>query len=145
MEKKTEKTTTELFEVMKAKKDYNEFFKQEIKELNFNTVNSFLETLLTQKKLNKAEVINKSNLNTNYAYQIFNGTKTNPGRDKILMLSFGMDLSLDETATLLKLCNLKGLYIRDPRDSIIMHSLMNHKSLMDTNELLDEYGLKILE
>ena len=139
------KSTSELLEIMKSKKDYKEFFSQEVGELNFKTITEYLEILLEEKKLNKSDVIKKANLDKNYAYQIFNGTKTNPGRDKIIMLAFGMDLNLEETRKLLKISNLRDLYERDPRDSIIIFGLLKGKSLMDTNEMLNDYGLEILE
>ena len=101
--------------------------------------------LLSNKKLKKNEVIARSNIDKNYAYQIFNGTKTNPSRDKIIMLSFGMDLNIQETRSLLKFCHLGDLYARDPRDSIILFCLDKKKNLIETNELLNDFSLEILE
>lgn len=84
--------------------------------------------------MNKSEVIRKANLDKNYAYQIFSGTRTNPSRNKILMLAFGMGLTVPETRKLLKVCNLTDLYPRSPRDSVIIFCLNNKLSLIQTNE-----------
>ena len=140
-----EKSTNELLGVLKSKKNYSEFFQDEIGELIFKSLDEYLGVLLKEKNLKKSEVIEKSNLDKNYAYQLFNGIKKNPSRDKILMLAFGMKLTLDETRKLLKIAGLSDLYVRIPRDSVIIFCLQNGKNLIETNEMLDDYALKILE
>ncbi len=140
-----EKSTSDLLGVLKNKKNYSEFFQDEIGELIFKSLDEYLGVLLKEKDLKKSEVIEKSNLDKNYAYQLFNGIKKNPSRDKILMLAFGMKLTLDETRKLLKIAGLSDLYVRIPRDSVIIFCLQNGKNLIETNEMLDDYALKILE
>ncbi len=140
-----EKSTGELLEILKSKKDYKEFLEEEIGELCFQSISEYLEMLLSEKGLKKAEVIDRSNIDKNYAYQIFNGNKTNPSRDKMIMLAFGMKLNLNETRSLLKIAGLNDLYVRNPRDSIIIYCIYNNLSLIQTNEYLDDLSLKILE
>lgn len=139
------KTTGELLNILKSKKDYNDFIKEEVSELCFSSVSEYLEFLITQKGLTKSGVIERSNMDKNYAYQIFNGNKTNPSRDKILMLSFGMGLTPEETKKLLKICGLGDLYVRVPRDSVLIYCLEKGKSLIEANIILDAHSLKILE
>lgn len=140
-----EKSTEELLGILKSKKTYEEFFEEEVEELCFSSISDYLNLLITEKKLKKSEIISRANLDKNYAYQIFNGIKTNPSRDKILMLSFGMNLTLNETRKLLKISQLKDLYVRDPRDSVIIFCLNKGHSLIRTNEFLSDYGLDCLE
>lgn len=140
-----EKSTAELLAILKSKKTYAEFFEQEIEELVFLSISEYLEVLMKEKGLKKAEVIKRGNLDKNYAYQIFNGTKTNPSRNKVLMLAIGMELSLEETRKLLKISQLSDLYIRDPRDSIIIFSIDKGFTLMETNECLNDFSMAILE
>ena len=139
------RSTDELTKILKEKKSYTEFFQEEVGELEFKTIAEYLDMLLNEKKLQKNEVIARSNLDRNYAYQIFNGRKTNPSRDKMIMLSIGMGLTLEETRKLLKVSALPDLYVRSPRDSIIMFCLEQHKDLMATNEELNSFGMDILE
>ncbi len=140
-----EKSTEELLELLKSKKTYEEFFEEEIGEFYFSSISEYLELLLTEKKLKKSDVILKGNLDKNYAYQIFNGNKTNPSRNKVLMLAFGMGLTLNETRKLLKIASLSDLYVRSPRDSIIMYCLTKGHSLITCNEYLSDFSLEILE
>lgn len=139
------KSTEELTNILKSKKSYTDFFQEEVGELEFKTIAEYLDMLLSEKKLQKNEVIARSNLDRNYAYQFFNGRKTNPSRDKMIMLSIGMGLTLEETRKLLKVSSLSDLYIRNPRDSIIMYCLVQKSDLIETNETLSNYGVDILE
>ena len=140
-----DRSTDELLKILKSKKSYTEFFQEEVGELEFKTTAEYLDMLLREKGLKKSDVIARSNLDKTYAYQIFNGTKLNPSRDKILMLSIGMGLNLEETRKLLKVCELPDLYVRSPRDSIIIFCINNRDDLIATNEELNSYGVDILE
>lgn len=139
------KKTDELMEILKNKKSINEYFEQEIDELFFSSLSEYLELLLSEKKLKKSEVINKSNIEKYYAYQIFNGNKENPSRDKMIMLAFGMGLTVEETRKLLKIAKVSDLYVRSPRDSIFIFCLNKGLGIIEVNEYLSDYNLKLLE
>ena len=140
-----EKTTNELLEILESKKSIEAFFNEEIDELIFSSLSEYLELLISEKKLRKSTVIKRSNLDKNYAYQIFNGNKENPSRNKVIMLAFGMGLSVLETRKLLKVAGVSDLYARNPRDSIIIYCLNKGLSLIDANEYLNDYNLELLE
>ena len=140
-----EKTTSELTEILKRSKSVNDFFEQQAGELEFESIGSYLEFLLNIKGITKQRAIQMANLDASYAYQIFNGNRKNPGRNKIIMLCFGMSLSLEETKKLMRLAKVSELYIRDSRDAVIMYSLEHHLTLIDTNEELFSKGMEILE
>lgn len=140
-----EKSTGELLQILKSKKTYEEFLKEEIGELYFSSIGEYLEMMLTKKKMKKSEAIEKSNLDRNYAYQIFNGNKKNPSRDKLIMLAIGMGMTIEETRKLLKLSGHSDLYIRSVRDAAIIFCIMNKKGIIETNEMLSDMSLDILQ
>ena len=140
-----EKTTNELLEILESKKSIEAFFNEEIDELIFSSLSEYLELLISEKKLRKSTVIKRSNLDKNYAYQIFNGNKEKPSRNKVIMLAFGMGLSVLETRKLLKVAGVSDLYARNPRDSIIIYCLNKGLGLIDANEYLNDYNLELLE
>ena len=139
------KTTSQLLDILKGKKEYSEYLEQEIGEMIFSSVKEYLELLINEKKLHKSDIIREGNLDRNYAYQIFNGTKLNPSRNKILMIAFGMHLNIEETRKLLKISSLSDLYPRNTRDGAILFALNKGLSLLEANELLHSLGLEILE
>lgn len=111
----------------------------------FRHCQSIWSSCSAKKKLKKSEVINKSNIEKYYAYQIFNGNKENPSRDKMIMLAFGMGLTVEETRKLLKIAKVSDLYVRSPRDSIFIFCLNKGLGIIEVNEYLSDYNLKLLE
>lgn len=136
------KSTSELLEILK-KSSLEAYLKENSGDLIENPLCDYLASLIDEKNLNKAEVIKKSNIQTNYAYQIFSGTRI-PSRDKLIALCFGLDLTLDEAQTLLKYAGFAQLYPKNKRDSIIISSLKNHTSVIKCNILLEEYHLSTI-
>ena len=104
---------------------------------------NYIHELIKEKGLEKAKVIQQSQIPRTYAYQIFQGSKQ-AGRDKILQLAFAMQLTLEETNRLLTIANHSHLYVKQQRDSIIIFAISNHYTLMEANELLDEFHHELL-
>lgn len=105
---------------------------------------SYLEACLEKKNLKKSEVIEKTNLQKNYAYQICNGTKKG-SKEKIIQLALAMHLDLHDTNNLLSLSNNGLLYAKVKKDAILIYALQHHYDLYQTNELLLAHGFEILD
>ena len=112
-----------------------------IPDINFT---EYLEALLSQSGLKKAEIIRKANLHREYGYQIFKGIRT-PDKDKIICISLAMHLSVEETNHLLSLSNNGSLYAKVARDAIVIYCLNNKLDVMATNEMLLNLNFKALE
>ena len=138
------KSTDELQKVLENSQDLEKYLDDNFEDITNTTLPEYLAKIIQEKDLTKSEVIEKSNIQKNYAYQIFDGSK-NPSRDKVLALAFSMNLDAKGTNRLLKLSNNSILYPRIKRDSIICFAINQSKSLMDANILLDEMGEKIIE
>lgn len=139
-----QKSTTELLNELK---NFDSFKEYEIINKNSminKTLSQYLCDLLEEKHLKKSDVIRKGELNESYAYQMFSGVKSTPSKDKLICLSIGMDLSVDETNSLLKLAGLSPLYPRIKRDSIIIINMNNKKSVVEINEELYNEGEETL-
>ncbi|MBR5913819.1 MAG: XRE family transcriptional regulator [Selenomonadaceae bacterium] len=104
------------------------------------TLAEYLNFLLADKNLEKAEVVKNSQIG-NYAYKIFSGEKRNNSRQKILALAFAMKLSVQETNRLLYYANAKKLYAKDDWDAVIIFALNKCYTLKQTNELLTESAM----
>ena len=107
------------------------------------SVSEHLKKLIKDKDIKLSDAVIKGNLDRSYTYQILSGKKT-PSRDKLLALSFGMSLSLDETNELLKISRNHILYSRDERDAVIIFSISHGKGLIEANELLFENGFQTI-
>ena len=139
-----QKSTTELLNELKNFDSFKEYEKINKNSMINKTLSQYLCDLLEEKHLKKSDVIRKGELNESYAYQIFSGVKSTPSKDKLICLSIGMDLSVDETNSLLKLAGLSPLYPRIKRDSIIIINMNNKKSVVEINEELYNEGEETL-
>ena len=138
------KTTDELAHEIQEAGDILSYLEKNRSEMQLGSFPEYLEQWLRQKQVTRAQVVRRSNLNRAYVYQIFSGKKY-PSRDKVIALAFGLELSADETQTLLKQAGYRELYPRDPRDALLLFSLGKHMTLLDANELLYDHEIEVLE
>ena len=138
------KSTEELIKILENKNSVEEYFSENSEEILFDTLPELLEIHLKNKGLNKSEVLESSQIEKHYGYQIFSGLK-NPSRDKLIMLCFGLKLNLNQFQQVLKKSGWGMLYPRDRRDSVIIFAIHHKLNVMDTNDMLYEMKLKILE
>ena len=133
------KDTDELFVELKNERNVEDYRNRNQDEFVL-PLNEYLSSLLTEKKLSKREVIEASQLNREYAYHIFSGTRKNPSRPKLLALAIAMRLNLGEVQYLLRYAKQSPLYPRNPWDSTIIFAVEQKLSVMETNELLHQLG-----
>lgn len=134
------KSTDELLIQLKKKRNIEEFFKENGSELIFDSLSKMIDFFMKQKGLKKADVVRRSMLG-NYAYSIINGNRKNPERDKLIMLCFGLTLTADEANRLLKMSSNGELYVRNPRDLVLIYALDRNQSVIEANNKLEELGL----
>ena len=68
------KSTEELLKILKNS-SLDAYLSDNAGELIENPICNYLDAVIEEKALKKAVVIRKSNIQTNYAYQIFSGLK----------------------------------------------------------------------
>ncbi|MBU9728393.1 hypothetical protein [Diplocloster modestus] len=139
-----EKSTQELLDILKSTENINEYIQVQQQELLDLTLPELLEKLMDIQQLSKADVIRASGLDRIYAYQIFSGTKK-PSLNKLLALSCGMHLTLDQTQQLLKSAGYPILYARKQWDSVVIFSILKQLTLPQVNDLLYELNLPLIE
>lgn len=134
------KSTTQLLKELENFNTFEEYENANRDSMISKNLSEYLTDLLNERNLTKAEVIRKAELSDSYAYQIFSGLKTAPKRDKLICLSIGMGLSVNETNSVLKIAGLSPLYPKIKRDSIIIINMNNNKSVVEINEALYNEG-----
>ncbi|MGN0617785.1 MAG: XRE family transcriptional regulator [Ruminiclostridium sp.] len=139
-----EKTTDALLNEIQESKDLSVFLKDNDDEMICSTIAEELNSLLKEKKLKRAEVIRKSNLDTIYGNQIFSGIRK-PKRDKLIAIAVGMGLDYKETQLLLKRTFFSMLYAKNKRDSVIIYCIQRKYDIFDLNIELEKNNMEILE
>lgn len=130
-------TTDKLGAKLKETHDIHQFLKNNQDIFVNIDLSNYLEHLLKQKNLTKAQVIHQSGLPTTYTYKIFSGERATT-KARILALAIAMNLSIDETNHLLIHAHHSQLYPRDSWDAVIIYALQNHLNVIKTNILLTD-------
>lgn len=139
-----EKSTDEMWNEIKSADDYESFVANNSGTFTSADISACLNNLLAEKNIPLKEAVKRSGLDRTYAYHIFSGKKI-PSRDKLIAIAFGMNLSLDETQTLLKRTRNRPLYPKDERDSVIIYALLNGQQLDIINEKLYELNFDLIQ
>lgn len=132
------KDTDELKDGLRQASGLEGFLVDNQKEFRRYTLAEYLNQLLDEKRLSKADVVRESRLERVYGYHIFAGRKKNPSRNKVISLALAMKLVPEETQYLLYYAGAEQLYVRNPRDSILWYALDHHMSVLDTNIMLQK-------
>lgn len=137
------KSTEELNHEIREATDIEDYLKTNRNNMITGTLAGYLNALLEQRKISKADVVRESMLDRAYVYQIFSGERT-PSRDKLIALAFGLRFTVEETQKMLKLSCNRELYARDERDALILFALNQRWPVLKTNELLYDHGFTVL-
>lgn len=138
------KDTIELENELSKTEQIEDFFDANQKNFIDFDLPKYLNWLIAEKNLNKADVIRKSELDYVYAYHIFSGRKKKPSRKKIISLALAMELSVKETQRLLYFAGVEKLYVKSEWDSVILFALEKNFTVTQTNELLNEFSFSNL-
>ena len=131
------KATTEALESrITTEGDFENFLSKCTEDMEEKTLSDYLAELLEKHGKSKREILEHTYIDVNYGYQIFNGTKKNPGRDLLLQFALVFPLTLKETKHLLYYGGASGLYPRNKRDAYFMFALSKKYSLEEVNRYL---------
>lgn len=108
-------------------------------KLKPRSLSGYLQQLLDERGLKRADVVRAAGLNATFGYQVFTGTRR-ASRNKVLQLAFAMKLSLREANRLLQAAGANELYPKSRRDAIIIFCLNRGCTLQETDEQLYGFG-----
>ena len=109
------------------------------RNIGVRSMSDYLQQLLDEKSLVRAEVIRRAGLNEAFGYPIFTGQR-GASRNKVLQLAFAMKLTLKEADRLLQAAGVNELYCKNRRDAIIIFCLDRGYDLQKTDEELYRFG-----
>ena len=109
------------------------------------TLHDRVNAIMISKKISLADLMKSSRINRNYGYNIVNGKRTNPGRDKVIALCIAAQSTLEETQETLTIAKVGILYYRRERDVRLAMALNNKVGdVLKVNLMLEEHGLEPL-
>lgn len=134
----TDKLISELYNT-----NLKKYLEKYTKDFKYIEIYKYLNYLIDKSEISKSEIIQKTDINKFYAYQILKGMK-NPARNKVLPFVFALNLDLDEAQKMLRCCNYPILNPRFKRDSVIIYGIIHKMNLMQVNEILFDNNLDLL-
>ena len=140
------KSTTQLMKILNQV-DNDSKIEEYLSELDSSdmptTFPSYMEKIMEEKHIDKSDLINNSQIERTYGYQILNGRK-NAGRNKIIAMCLAAKLNIKETQRALEIAHEGVLYSRDKRDAVIIFAVNHKYNVIKTNQLLKEYNFEEL-
>lgn len=137
------KDTDVLYNELKKAKDPSAFLEANSKEMQEIGVSDYLNELMEKYRIKIPDIIARVNIAASYVYQIFEGNR-NAGRDKLIQIAIAIRTTVDEADRLLHAGGYCELYVRSRRDALIMFSMDKGFDVIQTNELLEKNGEKLL-
>jgi transcriptional regulator with XRE-family HTH domain len=107
------------------------------------TLSEYLFSLLHDKGLSRSEVFEAAGIDRTHGYQIFEGIR-NVGRDRAIMLAFGLRCSLRETQHLLRFAGVAELWCKVRRDAIIIYCIEHGFDRTECDDTLYRMGERTL-
>ena len=136
-------TTGNLLKRIFKTKSLSTYLKENEEHLHPEDFCTCLKELCRKKNLIAERVIEKGEIERTYGHQLFNGTRR-PSRDKVLQLAFGLEATVEETQKMLRAAGKSALYPRLKRDAVILYCLKNRIPFLETQDILESYGLTII-
>ena len=138
-----ERLTEDLLKHLRAVTSPQEYLDEEV-TLD-RTLSAYLHELLDEKGMKIADVIRASGVQPpTVTYDIFGGKCLRPGRDKTIMIAFGMGCTFEETQRILRLAGASELWPKVRRDAIIAWCIDHGMTRKECDDTLWDFGEKTL-
>lgn len=136
-----EKSTKELTDILK--KTHISRFEKYCRENRDSIINPetefsvYMKNIFRSNGLTQQYVFLQADIPERYGYKLLSGEKVTRQRDIILRICYAGKLNLDETQRALKKYGLAALYVKIPRDALLMIAFEQRPgSVIDVNEIL---------
>ncbi len=144
-----EKDTNELEQALGSThlSDYDAFLQENKSSMlsDATSFSSYIKTIMRERGLTQQIVFLKADIPERYGYKLLSGEKHTRQRDIILRICYASGLTLRETQRALKKYGMPELYVKIPRDAMIMIAFNERPgSIIDVNTMLKERGVEPL-
>ena len=128
------KSTQELLSLIQNAENIELYLKENETEMQHWTLDNYLQHLIKEKHLKIADVMNNSQ-QSDYVYKVFKNQRK-ASRDILIAIALGMECSLDETQTLLRIASQARLDPRNQRDAVFIYAVLHKLPVVQVNEIL---------
>ncbi len=119
----------------KKLREEEEFDEKTIIDNQAEAIYTAIEKYMSEKNIQRLELIRRLNLERTYGYQILNGTRV-PTRIHIIKIGLILELPLEEIQRLLKIGGKEVLYARNITDARAIYAIEHKFSYEDACEFI---------
>ena len=119
------------------------FLEQNGKQMETHKFDKYIQNICKEKKMVRAHVINRAEIDKSLGYQIFNGIRK-PTRDKALQIAIALELDYKETQKLLTIAKKHVLHPKIKRDAVIIHAIENKLGVLALQDMLYKLTIPLL-
>ena len=132
--------TDTLFDVLERSRTLTGALKTLDGDMDAPSFTQCLARYMEERDLNATQLSEAALLSRSFTYQLCSGQRR-PSRDIILRLALVLELSVDETQSLLRTAQRGALYPRVLRDAVIIFALQDQMDILAADEQLLSRGL----
>ena len=128
-------------------KDFDTFLENNKEHMmtESETFSVYVKELFKQKGTTQQKVFLEADIPERYGYKLLSGEKRTKQRDIIYRICYAAHFTLEETQESFKKYEMPELYVKIPRDALLMIMLNERPgSIIDVNALLKEKGMESL-
>lgn len=126
----------------------DDFFQENETELidEQHPFSNYMRRLFKAHGVKQQDVFLKADFPQRYGYRLISGERRTRQRDYIIRLCLAAGFTLEETQRALQIYGMSRLYVRIPRDAILISAFQNHIfEISEVNGLLMEKGMPVLK
>ena len=116
-------------------REEDEFDEKTIMENHAEAIYKIIEKYMSEKNVQRSDLIRRLNLERTYGYQILNGTRV-PTRIHIIKIGIVLGLPFEEIQRLLKIGGKEVLYARNITDARAIYAIEHKLSYEDACEFI---------
>lgn len=145
MTNREEIKTTFLLQELRETTSIYEYFKSNHSLFSETVFSEYLNQIIQNNKISKAQLVAQSGLSKSYAYALLSGERKPSSRNRVIALAFCVKANLEETQKLLAFSEFHTLSPKVQRDSAIIFALEQGLDLLQMSDLLFDLNLEGLE
>lgn len=105
----------------------------------------YMKKLIKEKGLRQQDIFLYADISERYGYKLLSEEKRTRQRDIILRICYAAEFTLEETQKALKIYEMPQLFIKLPRDAVLMLAFNQRPGgIIEVNGLLRENGMEPL-
>ena len=107
---------------------------------------TYMRGLFKAHGIKQQDVFLKADFSQRYGYRLISGERRTRQRDYIVRLCLAGGFSLEETQRALQIYGMSRLYVRIPRDAVLISAFQNSIfEIAEVNKLLTDQGMPALK